>query len=1043
MPLPARGAGDLGSPPVRRPSDIPPPAARINPRGRRRLRIWIIVAVIVIIVILASLRTLATFYTDYLWFGSVAQPGVWRGVLGVKLGLFFVFAAIFFVVLWVNLAIVDRMTPSMLTLGPEDELVRRYQHIVTPRAFLVRTIVSVFIALIAASSAIGQWQNWMLYVHAVPFGVKDPQFGKDISFFVFKLPFIEFVVGWVFASLVVITIITAVAHYLNGGIRPQGRPPKVATQVKVHLSVLVALIAIAKAVGYYYQRFTLDFSSNGYVQGAGYTDVHARLPAITLLFWISLLAAVILLVNIRGRGWLLPVLAVGLWAFVAIVVGAIYPAVVQALKVSPAQSRLELPYIQRNITATQSAYNLTSSNVTEEQYAASVSLTPAEEQSDSSTFDNIRLWDPESSLTGATYTKVQQERSFFQFNTQALDRYDVNGTLTPTIVAARQVNSSNLPAQGWVNSHLEYTHGYGMIASPANVQTSSGLPSFNPGIQNVPPVSTGYPTIGQPDVYFGVNSPGYVIADTKQPEIDYQNANGSNQTSTYTGTGGVQLNSFFKRAAFAIRFGDLNVLISDLITPSSRMMFVRDIQAEVAKVAPFLSLDSDPYPVIVGGGIDWVQDAYTTTGNYPYSQDADTSSLPSNSGLSGQSFNYVRNSVKVVINAYTGNMTFYVMDPNDPIIKTWMAAFPSLFTSYTQMPSELRLHLRYPEDIFTIQTEMFGKYHINGAAAFYNAGDAWSLSESAGEGSPTAALQNTVTTNAQGQSVAGQVVRMSPIYQVLQIPGQSVPTFNIMEAYVPVSQNDSVQTLAGFVFGDCDYGTSYGKLTVFQTPAGVSIDGPALVDARILANTAVSKEITLLNSGGSSVVLGNLLVVPVDGAILYFRPLYVQGRNSFPVLQEVIGVYGGQGSSQVYMESTLNHTLSDIFGTTSTTPPTPTKGTQPPSKPQPVSAQVQALLMQEYQLRQKIQADQRDFKLGQYQQDVDALLTVIAKLDQLTTAPKKSSSTTTTTSPTTTTTAPTTTSSSTSTTSTTAPGTTNSSSALRAPSSTPKTGGNA
>ncbi len=626
---------------MRRPSDVPPPAARINPRGHRRLRIWIIVAIVVIIVLLASLRTLATFYTDYLWFGSVHQPAVWRGILGVKLSLFLVFAAVFFVVLWVNLAIVDRMTPSMLTLGPEDELVRRYQHIVTPRAFLVRTIVSIVIALIAASSTIGQWQNWLLYVHAVPFGVKDPEFHKDISFFVFKLPFIQFVIGWVFASLVVITIITAVAHYLNGGIRPQGRPPRVAPQVKVHLSVLVAVIAVVKAVGYYYQRFTLDFSSNGYVQGAAYTDVHARLPAISMLFWISLLAAVILLVNIRSRGWLLPVLAVGLWAFVAIVVGAIYPAVVQALKVTPAQSTLELPYIQRNIQATQAAYNLTSSNVTQESYAATQSLTSSEEQSNAATFSDIRLWDPESSLTGATYAKLQQERSFFQFNTQALDRYEVNGTVTPTIVAVRQVNSSNLPAQGWVNSHLEYTHGYGMIASPANVQTSSGTPSFSPGIQNVPPTSDSYPSITQPDVYFGVNSPGYVIADTKQAEIDYQDANGQNHYSTYSGTGGVQLNSFLKRAAFAIRFGDLNVLISDLITPDSRMMFVRDIQAEVNKVAPFLSLDSDPYPVIVNGDIDWVQDAYTTTGNYPYAQDADTSAVSSNSGLSGLTFNYI------------------------------------------------------------------------------------------------------------------------------------------------------------------------------------------------------------------------------------------------------------------------------------------------------------------------------------------------------------------------------------------------------------------
>lgn len=613
------------------------------------------------------------------------------------------------------------------------------------------------------------------------------------------------------------------------------------------------------------------------------------------------------------------------------------------------------------------------------------------------------------------------------------------------------MNSSNLPAQGWVNTHLEYTHGYGMIASPANVQTS-GLPSFKPGIQNVPPVNDDYPAIKQPDVYFGVNLPGYVIAHSKQQEIDYQQTsgpnNGQNVYSTYKGSGGVQLNSFLKRAAFAIRFGDLNILISDLVTPTSRIMFVRDIQAEVSKVAPFLSLDSDPYPVIVNGDIDWVQDAYTTTGNYPYSQDADTSAVSSNSGLSGLTFNYIRNSVKVVINAYTGKMTLYVMDPQDPIIRTWMAAFPSLFTPESQMPQTLQQHLRYPEDIFTVQTAMFGKYHIDGAAAFYNAGDAWSLSESAGAGSPTAALQNTVTTNAQGQSVVGQVVRMAPIYQVLQIPGQPAPSFNIMEAYVPVSQNDSVQTLAGFVFGNCNYGSDYGKLTVFQTPAGVSIDGPALVDVCILANTTVSKEITLLNSGGSSVVLGNLLVVPVHGAILYFRPLYVQGRGSYPVLQEIIGVYGGQGGSQVFMEPTLSQTLDAIFGTTSS-PTTPTKPSPPSSGTQPVSSQERTLISEAYALSLKIQTDLNDRNLGQYQLDVNKLNQVIAQLNQLTKKSKKgSSTTTTTTSPgaTTTTTSPTTTSttsttSTSTTTATTSVGTTNDTSGIRSSSSTTTTDG--
>jgi uncharacterized protein len=996
----------------------------------------------VIVVLGLSLRTLATFYTDYLWFASVHEPAVWRGMLGVKLGLFLVFGAMFFVFLWVNLAIVDRMTPSMLTLGPEDELVRRYQHIITPRAFLVRTILSLVIALIAASSTIGQWSNFLLYTHGVPFHIKDPQFHRDIGWFVFKLPFIQFVVGWGFASLIVITIITAVAHYLNGGIRPQGRPPKIAPQVKAHLSVLVALIAIAKAVGYYYERFSLDVSANGYVQGAGYTDVHARLPALTLLVWISLLAAVILLLNIRNQGLLLPVLAIGLWAFVALVAGTIYPAVFQALKVSPAQSSLELPYISDNIAATQQAYNLTPSNVKQESYAASQTLTSSEEKNNAATFNDIRLWDPEYSLTNSTYTKLQAQRAYFQFTTQALDRYNINGQLTPAIVAVRQVNSNNLPAQGWVNTHLEYTHGYGMIVSPANTQTSSGLPEFD--ISNLPPKSTnGLPKITQPEVYFGVNNPGYVVADTKQPEIDYERENGQNQTSTYEGTGGVQLNSFLKRAAFFLRFGDLNLLISDLITPNSRMMFVRDIQAEVTKTAPFLALDSDPYAVIVDGQIEWVQDAYTTTANYPYSQDADTTAVSPNSGLSGMNFNYVRNSVKVVINAYTGNMTYYVMDPSDPIIKTWERAFPSLFTSYKKMPAELRNHLRYPEDIFTVQTGMYGRYHITDASAFYNAGDAWNLSQSPGAGSPTAALQNTYTTNAQGQVVQGQVVRMSPIYQVLRIPGQSSVSFNIMEAYVPVSQNDNIQTLAGFVFGNCNYGANYGKLTVFETPAGESIDGPALIDSRILQNQTISREITLLNQGGSSVVLGNILVVPVDGSILYFRPLYVQpARSNFPDLAEVIAVYGGQGNSKVYMESTLDGALSKIFGTTVKTPsqsnaPPPSSGTTTQ-----ISAEIRSLITQASNFSKQAQADLRAGNFTGYANEISQLEKVIEQLAADSAQAKgststknsagdkgtNSSATTTTTTPSTTTT--TTTAGATSTTSTTSQLTSSSFSAM-------------
>ncbi len=733
---------------MRSPQDL----SHLPRRSARRGRVWIVVAVVILIVLFASLKTLATFFTDYLWFSSVNLSSVWRHLFAVKAELFFGFAAIFFVLLWVNLAVVDRLAPSELALGPEDELVRRYQQRVRPRAVLVRSLVSVVVALIAASGAIGQWRNYLLFTDGVYFtgpNRNDPQFHKNIGFFIFKLPFLSFIVQWAFVSLVVMAVIVVIAHYLNGGIRVPSGSPSVAPQVKVHLSVLLACMALVKAVGYILARYNLDLSQNGYVQGATYTDVHARLPALTLLFWISLLAAVILLINIRRRGWALPVLGVGLWAFVAIVVGAIYPAIVQAVKVTPAQNKLEQPYIARNISATRSAMGI--NKVTQSTFSATQSLTAAQVVANQSTLGDVQLWDP--TQVAATYTKLQATRSYYSFNTLAIDRYAIKGsagnpaTTVPMVVGVRQVNDSDLPSQGWVNTHLQYTHGYGMILAPANASTSN-QPSF--AISQVPARSSpGAPRITQPRVYFGVSNPNggdaaYVLANTRQPEIDYQaSANQNPKTSTYNGSGGVQLNNFFVKTAFAIRFGDFNLFVSNLVTPQSRLMFVRDITQMAQKAAPFLSFDADPYPVLSGGQIYWVLDAYTTSDNYPYAQNANITSLPSNSGLN-QNLNYVRNSVKVVVNAYSGQMKFYdvtaLTKTTDPILQTWEKVFPSMFTPVSQMPASLRAHLRYPEDLLTVQSAMYGKYHIIQPLAFYNATNAWNVSPSAGAGSPDQAL---------------------------------------------------------------------------------------------------------------------------------------------------------------------------------------------------------------------------------------------------------------------------------------------------------------
>jgi hypothetical protein len=629
-------------------------------------------------------------------------------------------------------------------------------------------------------------------------------------------------------------------------------------------------------------------------------------------------------------------------------------------------------------------------NVHTHSFPADQSLTPSGLVANQATLNDVRLWDPE--LTSATYTKLQAIRTYFNFETLAVDRYPVNGVLTPVVAGVRQINTGDLPAQGWVNTHLQYTHGYGMIVSPGNQVTNSGQPSF--AIGNVPPQSApGLPTVGQPSVYYGLNNSGnqapYVIADTRQKEIDYQLQNGTNRETHYASTGGVQLTSFARRLAFAVRFGDLNMLISNLMTRRSRVLFVTDVRTAVQKAAPFLSLDADPYPVLVGNRIDWVLDAYTTTDHFPYAQTADTGALPPGSGLQ-QSFNYVRNSVKVIVDAYSGEMTFYDMSSitghRDPILQAWERAFPGMFTPASKMHPDLRAHLRYPEDLFTVQAGAYGRYHITDPLAFFNAGDAWNISQSPGAGPPQQALQSTFTTNAQGQPVStGQVARMAPLYQVLRLPGQAGPTFNLMDAFVPVSGGDQIQTLSAFMAASSD-GAQYGNLNVYVTPRQTPVDGPALIDARIQSVPEISQDNTLFNTNGSSVILGNVLMVPVNSSMLYFRPYYVQSsRNALPVLKFVIAVYSGPaGNTQVAIGDTLEHALEKVFqAAVPIGGPQAPAPTGPSTGPSPLTLQIQSLINQLGSLSQAEQTDLKNGNLGQYQNDVNSINNVIQRLQQL------------------------------------------------------------
>ncbi len=951
------------------------------PHPRRRLRRWLIGIAIVIVVLIASLSSLDHIYTDSLWFSSVDLHNVFSTLLWIKIGLFGSFGAIFFVVLWVNLVVCDRLSDELASVTHEDEVVRRYQQIVRPYSGRVYIVLAFILALIAASGTIGEWQNWILFRHGGNFAATDPQFHKNVGFYVFKLPFLTFVVDWTLAILIVTLVVCVIFHYLNGGIRPQRGVPRVSPAVKAHLSVLLALIALTKAAGYVLQRWSMVNAQDGYVNGAGYTDVHARLPAQALLIIISIFAAAILLFNIRRQGWTLPILAVGIWAFVALVVGVIYPTLLQALKVNPAQSALEAPYIQRNINATRAAYNL--NDVQTKNFAASTSVTAQQVFQSSSTLNNIRLWDPDNSISLQTVQRNQDITSYYTFQQLGVDRYTVDGQLTPVLIGVRKIDDSGLPSATWTNTHLVYTHGNGAVVDLANQTQANGGPVY--GISEIPPSSVkGLPKISQPGVYFAIGDSGYVVANTKQLEVDYQAGSSGSVESHYKGTGGVQLSSLLKRAAFAFRLGDFNLLISDQITTKSRLMFVRDPVQMAEKAAPFLSFDHDPYAVVNNGHIDWVLDGYTTTNEYPYSQNADTQQVAVGSNLPS-SYNYVRNSVKVVIDAYSGKMTFYNADPNDPILKAYEAAFPNMFTPLSKMSPVLQAHLRYPEDIFSIQSAVYGRYHLITPTAFYNDNGAWQLSPTAGAGPQSQALSVVNTYNSQGQLVSTNPARMSPLYQVEAFPGSQSQAFTITDAFVPATQSNSSAAgnlnLRAFMMGNSDPGR-YGKLTVYETPQGTT--GPANADSYIQSNSTVSKDITLLDQKGSEVLLGNTLMVPIGNAMVYLRPLYVaSSTNPLPQLTYVIGVVG----QRVVIDSSLAQTLTDVLQTTVQTQSGTGNaaaggGGGTTTAPGTLPAQVQQLLDSAQNYYQLALAALKAGDLGSYATNVAAMEQQIAQAEQ-------------------------------------------------------------
>jgi uncharacterized membrane protein (UPF0182 family) len=865
---------------------------RVPPvEGRRRklgLRGWLIIAAILIVVLLLSLRGLARAYTDYLWFQDVGFAHAWRSLIAAKVIPALIFSVLFFVLMLVNLIIADRVAPRYRGTGPEDEIIERYRGYVAPYEGRVRVLVSLFFAIVMGSGVAAQWQAWILFSHSKSFHIKDPQFHKDIGFYVFRLPFYQFAAGWVFNALLVVLIVTAVFHYLNGGIRIQSPFQRVTPQVKVHLSVLLALMALTKTVQYYLAQFALTLSHNGFVDGATYTDVHARLPALRLLIVISIAAAALFIVNIWRKGWIFPIIAVGLWGFISIVIGAIYPAVIQRFTVQPNELAREQQYIVRNIAATQDAFNLSPKTINTQQFNYTNTLNPSATKAASDSLANVRLYDPDPAKQA--FQVSQAISPFYDFNNVSVDRYKIGDEIDkPTLTALRELDQGHLPDNSWTSQHLVYTHGFGVVAAAAD-EVDTDHPSYV--LQGIPPTGDLPINTATAGVYFGEHFGGYAVVNTKVAEQE-ATSGGSTKTTTYQGAAGVKVSSFARKAALALRFGDWNLFVSSQLTSSSRVIYIRDIMQRVQTAAPFLHFDSDPYPVVSNGQVFWMLDGYTTSNNYPYSQSING---PDGSGLSNE-INYARNSVKVTIDAYNGTMKFYIVDPSDPIIQAYRSAFPSLFTDVSQMPPDLVAHWRYPEDLFNVQTQQYALYHITDPVQFFNKQAIWDVSTT-----PEAVGTNTATTAAGGGNNGGRSTTLAagtspidPIYLTMQLPGQigqqTGQEFVLERSFTPRNTNG---ILSSFVFARSDPG-HYGQIVLYNV-TNTQAPSPSQAATAILSDQFISQQFTLLGQGGSAVLPGAVQLIPVGNTVVYFRPIWLvgEGSSTFPRFKFVAAALGGR-----------------------------------------------------------------------------------------------------------------------------------------------------
>jgi uncharacterized membrane protein (UPF0182 family) len=868
----------------------------------------LVILIAIVVVGLLVLGRAGTVLVDWLWFSSIGYVGVFWTIITTRAVLFLVVLAVsagaFFLSGGLALRFAGqpavwppparaRPLPGQGAQTPFELLGYATSHV--PWRLLVAGL-AVALGLLTAFIELSNWDVVLRFLYQMPYGASDPVFDKDIGFYLFSLPAYVALKNWLLLLVVFSAAIAGLVYWAHGDIELDKRPRRLSRSVLVHASALLGLYFAVKAWSYGLDRYHLLYSDNGVVVGAGYTDLHVRLPVLWLLAGLAIACAIACWVNVRWRTWRIPAGALVLLFGSSFVLYLLIPSLFQRLYVKPSELELETPYIARNIASTRQAYNL--QQIAVKPFPVEEGLSLAALEANRATVDNIRLWDWQPLMD--TYAQLQEIRTYYKFLDMDIDRYRLGGAYQQVLLSARELESSLLPsnAQTWVNLHVLFTHGNGVVMSPVTRKNNEGLPVFY--LQDIPPVATGGPVIREPRLYFGQGRERYAIVKGTTPEFDYPKGK-DNVYASYDGADGVSIGDPAWRGLFSWYYSDPNIMLSSYITNESRILLHRNIQDRVRTIAPVLSLDHDPYIVVSDGRLFWMQDAYTTSDWFPYAQ-------PQSSG----GLNYMRNSVKVVIDAYNGSVDFYVSEPGDPLIQTYQRIFPGLFKPLAAMPADLQQHIRYPEDLFLVQAQLYRAYHMDTPEVFYNREDLWQFPRQA----------------AGIDSVGNRdVPRMAPYYMIMRLPGEARAELVLMLPMAPSQRENMIAWLVA----RCDP-PDYGKVVVYEFPKDKLVFGPFQIEARIQQNTEISQQISLWNQMGSRVIRGHLLVVPIENSILYVSPLYLRAATGqLPELKRVIAAYG----DRVVMEETLGAALAALFKDTAPPLPRPAAaaaagGTGPP-----------------------------------------------------------------------------------------------------------------